>query len=352
MTTKQLNPMWKVICICALSLLAITAAVFTSYAIYQSEKNNYERQKNVYIEYSNDRIVIKQVRRGYEQLYKRTYDRVTDKPISEKFDWFASECSEGDSLVVYADMKNRRGYLNLNTGKIIIKGAYKHAWNFSEGLGAVVVDDKVGFINPQGEWVIPCQFTVSRNAINNVGFAFHDSLCVMTNENDLCGLINQSGEWVLQPQYDRIWNPNKAHQRIYQHGGKFGIMDLYGNLLIPATYDEIQEEDGVYQVITNGVMSTMDYSFHIINPFVCTGTDVVYLPRGEYEEEISSEEFVKYYINQREGIMNANGKVIIPAIYYYVRMVSEHLFKAQRPNSDIWVFYDTNGNIVNPAQIK
>ncbi len=352
MTKKQLNPTWRIICICALSLLALAATVFTSYAIYRAEKDDYEKWEHVYDEYSNEQIIIKQFQKGYDKLYLRTYNRITNKPISEKFDWFSSRCSLGDSLVVYSDMKNKRGYLNINTGELVIKGTYKHAWNFSDGLGAVVVDDKVGFINPQGEWIIPCQFPVSRNAIYNIGFAFHDSLCVMTNESDLCGLINRSGEWILQPQYDRIWNPNKVHQRIYQHEGKYGIMDLYGQILIPATYDEIQDEDGVYLVINNGVMSSMDYSFRIINPFICTGTDVVSLPSGAYEEEVTSKEFVKYYINQREGIMNAHGKVIIPAIYYYVVMVSEHLFKAQPLHSDIWVFYDTNGNIVNPAQIK
>jgi hypothetical protein len=40
----------------------------------------------------------------------------------------------------------------------LLKGEYDHAWPFSEGLAAVEVDGKIGFINVDGDIVINPQF--------------------------------------------------------------------------------------------------------------------------------------------------------------------------------------------------
>lgn len=347
MNTKQLNPIWKKIYICTLSLIALSVVgIVAACLIYELKisPRSYKFRKTERVVYTNDHIWIQRVSKGGCLLYSQAYDIRTEKPVSDKFRWFASHVDEYDTLSVYCDMNGKRGYINLNTGKFNISGQYDHAWNFSEGLGAVVVNNKVGFINPQGEFVIPCQIPVSTKAIQNIGFAFHDGLCVMTNENDLCGLINQSGEWVLHPQYDCIWNPNKAHQRIYQNDGKYGLMDKSGKVILPATYDYIYDKKGHYQLVKDGVMCTMDYKLNIINPFVVTKTETEYFALDE-DEEIATE-FIKYHIYDKEGIMDHNGKVIIPAKYIRVDIVGTNLFRASVSNSNEFVFFNTNGNMI------
>ena len=57
---------------------------------------------------------------------------------------------------MFCDKEGKRDYLNVNIGRVIIDGQYKHAWHISEGLAAVVADNgKVGFINHDNEMVIP-----------------------------------------------------------------------------------------------------------------------------------------------------------------------------------------------------
>lgn len=352
MTTNNSTPIWKKILICSLALLAISATVLTAYSVYEIRQNDYEKCKHESLEFINDEIAIRRFSKGYHPLYEQAFDRYTNEPLSDKFKWVATGSEEyDDSLVVYADMKGRRGYINLHTGKMIIKGTYQHAWNFSEGLAAVTIDNKVGFINENGEFVIPCQFPVSNYVIQRFGFAFHDSTCVMTDKDDLCGIINRKGEWVLEPKYDCIWNPNSAHKRIYQTEGKYGLLDVNGQIIIPAIYDDITDNGEYFRVIKDGIMSTMDYDLNIINPFVCTGTAAVYIQNSEYDyddgDESEKTDYIKYYIWQREGIMDSHGKIIIPAKYYYIKMISEHLFKAQMYGTDDWIFIDTNGNIVH-----
>ena len=82
----------------------------------------------------------------------RVYNNVTGKYTTEKIKWL-SETSENDSLAVYA-IHGRRGYINTNTGEIVIKAeenAYTKAWVFSEGLAAVMKNGKVGFINKENK---------------------------------------------------------------------------------------------------------------------------------------------------------------------------------------------------------
>jgi hypothetical protein len=46
------------------------------------------------------------------------------------------------------------------TGKIVIEPEFDNWTNFSEGLAAVSVDFKWGYIDKSGKWAIPPQFAV------------------------------------------------------------------------------------------------------------------------------------------------------------------------------------------------
>jgi hypothetical protein len=56
---------------------------------------------------------------------------------------FASSSSAQDSRLFTIEVKGRTGYID-NAGKIVIKPQFDEAWNFSEGLAPVRVDDKWG----------------------------------------------------------------------------------------------------------------------------------------------------------------------------------------------------------------
>ena len=46
------------------------------------------------------------------------------------------DCCLGlDTLTVFTDKENKRGYLNTKTGKIALPAQWDHAWVFSEGVG-------------------------------------------------------------------------------------------------------------------------------------------------------------------------------------------------------------------------
>ncbi len=112
-----------------LILIPVGFAVLVAYAYHNSEYGK---------SYWNEKILSKKVEAHYFRDGKyRVYNRCLGEYTTAKLNW-VSDASENDSLAVYA-LPNRRGYINVNTGRIIIDAEsnnYRKAWVFSDGLAA------------------------------------------------------------------------------------------------------------------------------------------------------------------------------------------------------------------------
>ena len=129
----------------------------------------------------------------YENQFKN------EKYVQKGLKWVSSR-PERDSITVFCDQNDLRGFLNVNTGQIIIPAKYRHAWHFSQGLAAVVDDcGKMGFINYDGEVVIPMQLDFDIY----YEYVFKDGYCaIQTDSTSLWGLIDRNGRCVLPCEYD------------------------------------------------------------------------------------------------------------------------------------------------------
>jgi len=91
------------------------------------------------------------------------------------------------------------GYIDV-TGKLVIPPLYFVAEPFSEGLAYVVRDDRkgicAGFINKSGEVIIKMKSGYH-------GRRFHDGLAGI-QKNDKWGFIDKTGKWVIKPSYRKI----------------------------------------------------------------------------------------------------------------------------------------------------
>lgn len=67
---------------------------------------------------------------------------------------------------------------------------------FSEGLAAILVDRRWGFIDPQGQTVIKPQYDEARG--------FHDGWARVTLNGEIC-YIDRKGKVVLRPKYGAFW---------------------------------------------------------------------------------------------------------------------------------------------------
>jgi hypothetical protein len=136
--------------------------------------------------------------------------------------------SEGIPILVSIDKK--KGYVDLQ-GNIIIelKYDYENAMPFGScGLTTIKENDKVGFINQKGEWVLLPQF--------DFAYFFCEGLCsVILNKK--WGYVDSSGKLAIPPQFDNGSN-FRGGLAIVSKDKQCGYIDTTGTLVIPPQFTD------------------------------------------------------------------------------------------------------------------
>ena len=325
-------------------LVPVGFAALVAYALYEDKygRDYWDRKLS-------DNITL----HSFSDNKWRVYDERTGEYTTDKINWL-SEVPENDSFAVYA-IPNKRGYINVNTGRIIIDAEtnnYCKAWVFSDGLAAVMKDGKIGFINANNEVVIPFQFDYSDECrMCDFGYLFHNGYCIMTNANGDLGLIDKSGNWVVEPSYDEIWSPHTSGYRVIVKDNKHGVLNADCAVVYPAEYGYINILSDGFVLTKDGKQWQVDFEGNTVQPFMFDGTYYLKYPNG-YDScgDLTYEfaDFVKYEVMNSYGIMNRiTGEPITPAIYLDINMLSKDLFEVQEYDSYDWYLLDTKGNVVS-----
>lgn len=323
--------------------LVILAVIF-GYMFYKSEiRNNtevtwIERSKysdNYEYEYTNSSVRLRDTRTG-EYL---------TPPLSGIYDKYLK-----DSItVLFQD--NKRGFLNIYTGRILVPAQYERAWVFSEGLGAVVKDGKVGFVNSRGDVVIPFQFGYRTPWKDQVDFLFKNGHCtVLEPSTGKHGLIDKQGSWVVQPQYDYINNPERG-LRIVKLNEKYGVMDSIFRFLLPIEYDWIEYNKDGFIIQKDYHKQLMAYDCQtILQPSVYDkvnhmiyGTDKVDVHGNTIYAQC---EVYCYEVAGRYGLMNNNGKILTKALYTYINAISKDLFVCNIDAKGSKIVINSKGEVI------
>lgn len=109
---------------------------------------------------------------------------------------------------------------------------------FSEGLAAVKVNGKWGFIDTAGIWVIKPQYTEENgfDELNKVGELIFDENCVPLRKQGKWGFINRNGEMIIAPNYDEV-RPFSEGLAAVALNKKWGYLDVSGQKVIPLQFD-------------------------------------------------------------------------------------------------------------------
>ena len=266
----------------------------------------------------------------------RVYDNVAEEYTTKKMDWL-SDKGEDNSFAVYA-LQNRRGYINLETGKVMVDALandYRKAWVFSEGLAAVMVDKKIGFINAENQVVIPFEFDYSADCeMWDFGYVFHNGYCIMTNLEGKLGLIDTAGNWVLEPVYDEIWRPTDSGHRVVIKDGLYGLYDAGLNLVYEVAYDFISDcrNSQGFVLTKDGKMWQEDCAGNVVTPFMYEECELLHYPVDLADEDYgyvyNLSIYAKYVVSGKYGILNRlTGEPITSAVYDDVEMISPEVFE-------------------------
>ena len=295
----------------------------------------------------------------------RLYDDVNERYLTPKYKWISPVLDSenyDDTLTVFCDKNDKRGYLNAYTGEVVIEPQYDAAWVFSEGLAAVMKDDMIAFIDRKGEIIIPFNFRHNERKYDydHIDYVFHDGYCDMIGDNGCQGLINKSGEWCIEPIYGYIVKDclRDGYKTIIESGietyaytEKEGYVDKDMNVIFPAEYSNITITSDCFILTKDNRMWKEDFEGNVTIPFMYE-----YLSNMTYSVGVNiegyaiqelSDEYMLYYINGHNGIYNVKTKeAVTPAIYTDIEMLDKDLFSVELEDSGCYII-DGTGKRVN-----
>ena len=212
---------------------------------------------------------------------------------SRPFPW--SNYSEG---LATAEENGKWGYID-RTRRVVIPIQFKYAGNFENGMARVALGDKYFFIDKTGTRVTP-EF--------DGAFDFHEGLAAVDVDNKV-GYIRPDGSFALPAQYHSAsgidFSEGVAAVRV---NGKVGFMDKYGNVVIEPKYDDVYAfSDGLAPVRIGEKWGYVDHEGNVVIP-------VKYQIGHMFSEGLASVE-----LDGKLGYIDTNGQYAIPPTFDSVR---------------------------------
>ena len=345
-----LNLTWKV----GLGLFGLSAFIIGILLVICWYEDNYGRSS------WRDETLSQNVEvHGYHDGRVRVYNTGTKKYVTPKLEW-VSGTPTYDSLTVYADKNGYRGYIDCNSGKIVLpanKVKYRHAWHFSKGRAFVVLpgEDSLSIIDAEGN-------VIARNVVpydSDYDYVFNGSgLCELEVDGKY-GLMGRDGSWAIEPKYYMIDYPNTFGYRLARNEEGWWLYDPELKLVYSEPYDNLEfacghdEGTGTLYRTKNHVKQLVNYDGSIVEPFVIDGTyNLRYMVKYNEDSEdeyVLDPDLVVYRVDNWEGLMDKHtGRLITPAFYTDFEMISKELIKVELSYSDDnAVVMDRTGRIVN-----
>ncbi len=278
------------------------------------------------------------------------YDRARQTRTSPWVHFIFRPLNQDDSLTVFIENNGKRGYLNLlNGGKIEIPARFERAWQFSEGLAAVVINGQLRLINSTGEYSFKTKAAYDRLTMSDLDFLFNQGSCLFPGKNGAKGLINKKGEVVVEPVFAYISDPEEGLRIVSTYSGKEGVVDSSFRLLVDTVFDRVE-------VVENrGIVVTKDYNQQLLDftghPLHFVYDAVFPLYRADVSfltgEDIIAMEtgFSVYSVSGRLGLFDdRNKKRITPPLWNNITYHSPGIYAAHLEG--FCVLIDERGQVV------
>ncbi len=260
----------------------------------------------------------------------RIVNEVTGEVIMKNVENVVTPADKSDTLAVFFK-DDKRGYLNRNTGKVVIPAKYSSAWIFSEGLAAVVEEGELKFIDHCGNTVISKGFEPS---FMDDSYVFKNGYCfVRDKKSGLLGAIDTSGNWVIEPSFSFVYYIGD-----YIQVNKDLVEGLYTKDLqevLPLEYSDISIHLGCKTILARKGIDgpkLYDLDMNLLSDFVVDDArNVVYYTGEErtFIDDDGDEVTEKVYkianskvyrvstpgTRDTYGLMSKQGKRLTPPIY-------------------------------------
>lgn len=148
---------------------------------------------------------------------------------------------------------------NLNYNKLEYKG---------QGLFGFEMNDKFGYIDKNGNVIIPGEYSYK---LNNNAIPYFYSELIALKKGDKMGIIDKTGKTIIPFEYDNIsveYRVKDAFPAGKKENGKFsyGVINAQNKSAIPLTYEELFMDSNLVKVRRSGKYTLLDISGRQVLP--------------------------------------------------------------------------------------
>ncbi len=229
---------------------------------------------------------------------------------------------QGSEYLLPAKKYGKWGFINRN-GDWIIPNQFEEAFYFSEGLAAVKDFGDWGYINRLGEWVIQPEFRDAK--------PFREGLaCVMVNNQ--WGYINKKGDWHFEPKQSMVSSFSDGKAIIRDDDG-FVFINRDGDRILKHTFEiALPFSEGLAFVIYNGYKGYIERNGN-------------WLIKHDYEEAYSFSDGLALVMKKdKYGFINQRGELVIDLEFDDANYFMEGLAAVKK--NDSWGYINKEGEFV------
>ena len=257
-------------------------------------------------------------------IYRLNDNRI----IMRGLEWLYVSDDDDQPLACFSK-GGKRGFIDRNTGEVVVEPKYRHAWLPSDSLAAVVDgDNKVKFIDCNGNIVIDDSTFVYEIDFD---YQFENQMCVMTDGKGYRGLIDRQGKWVIPPRYKSIYPTCKnGYWCLEDAEGYEYVADNLGKLVIDKVSKDVDVSgDAICVTYEDHTMQLFDFDGKLMVDFAYDDIENIKYGEDEYGDEkpLGVCRCLKYEAGDSYvGLMSPEGRRITAPLYNSIKGVGPDLY--------------------------
>lgn len=237
-----------------------------------------------------------------------------------------------DGLAIVANPLDQKRYnfYYINKKGERVMGPFREAYQFSEGIAAVLALDKKGygpfwgFISRSGAWIAEpdyeevSAFRNGRASVLVYDYVSKDGRVVLDGRlpklKEYWAFVDRSGKVITKSEYSECRDFDESGHALVKYEGKWGIIDLNGNTVIPTKYHELLPffEDAQFTV------ARINRKYGFISK---DGRELTEFKYDDVDRKPSSRKVKRVKLNNLYCMVDVNGDEVVPLKYemcYYL----------------------------------